>query len=102
MSEESVGAATRESLRIGLEPLARNRRQDALLALRDAVGCHRKVIDTFGLLIDQDPDVDGASPDGMGGDGDDMAIAESLRVVETAHAALLRVLCALEGKAEPL
>jgi hypothetical protein len=57
------------------------------------------VIDTFGLLIDQDPDVDGASPDGMGVDGDDTAIAEPLRLVETAHADLLRVLCALEGKA---
>lgn len=99
MSEESTGAATRESLRLGPEFLVRSRRQDALLALRDAVSCHRRVIDTFGLLVDQDPEVDGASPDGMGCDGDDMAIAEALRVVETAHAGLLRVLCALEGKA---
>lgn len=93
-----MGSATRESLRIGPQSLVKRRRQDALLALRDAVGCHRRVIDTFGLLIDQDPEVDGASPDGMGVDGDDMAIAESLRVVETEHARLLRTLCALEGK----
>ena len=93
-----MGSATRESLRIGPDVMVRSRRQEALLALRDAVSCHRRVIDTFGVLVDQDPDVDGASSDGMGTDGDDMAIAESLRVVETEHARLLRLLCALEGK----